>query len=91
MSCCGQSSAGSLTIRKQDIDEGLRLDVEYWGGRRIEVEGPVTHQVYTFSGLSRRGLIDPRDAPGILRNSLFRLIGLSKERGVHGAAGSETR
>jgi hypothetical protein len=77
MSCCGQTS-GQITLTQKDIDEGLKFEVEYWGGLTLEVQGPITGQKYTFSGLSRTGLIDPRDAPGILRNQVFRLKGTKK-------------
>ena len=92
MSCCGETTAGRFTIRKQDIDEGMRVEIEYWGGRRIEIKGAVTHEIYTFSGLSRRGLVDPRDAPGLLLNSLFRLKGIVRKKvETNGATGSEAR
>ena len=83
MSCCGQATGGRVVISQRDIDEGLRFEVEYWGGLKIEIEGAVTGERYTFSGLSRTGAIDPRDAPGILRNQLFRLKGTTKIRGQH--------
>lgn len=78
MSCCGQSPGSRLVISQKDIDEGLRFEIEYWGGRRVEIQGVVTGQKYEFSGLSRTGLVDPRDAPAILRNQIFRLKGTKK-------------
>lgn len=78
MSCCGETSGGRIVVNQKDIDEGLRLEVEYWGGPQIEVQGMVTGSKYAFSGRSRIGLIDPRDATGILRNQLFRLKGTKK-------------
>ena len=78
MSCCGQSSGRRVILSQRDIDEGLRFEIEYWGGLPVEIEGSATGQRYTFSGLSRVGLIDPRDAPGVLRNQLFRLKGTKK-------------
>lgn len=78
MSCCSQQSGSRLVVSQKDIDEGLRLEIEYWGGRPIEVLGPVTGQKYVFSGLSRVGLIDPRDAPGVLRSQTFRMRGVKK-------------
>ena len=65
-------------LSKKDIDEGLRFELEYWGGRQIKVQGTVTGQTYVFSGLSRCGLVDPRDAAGILRNQMFRLRGTER-------------
>ena len=80
MSCCGESGA-RLVIQQKDIDEGLRFEIEYWGGRRVEVQGTVTGQKYVFSGLSRVALVDPRDAPAILRNQMFRMKGTKKVEG----------
>lgn len=78
MSCCGQQSGTRFVVSQKDIDDGLRLEVEYWGGRAIEVQGAVTGVKYSFSGLARLGLIDPRDAPGVLRNQLFKMKGVKK-------------
>jgi hypothetical protein len=78
MSCCKGTSSGRIVVSQKDIDEGLRFAVAYWGGRRIEVKGSVTGQTYVFSGLSRDGLIDPRDAPGLLKNQMFRLKGTKR-------------
>ncbi len=78
MSCCSQSSGARIVLSQKDIDAGLRLEVEYWGGPTIEIKGLVTGQVYTFSGIARAGLIDPRDAPGILRNQMFRFKGTKR-------------
>ena len=86
MSCCGQSG-GTLNITTRDIEEGLRLQIEYAGGRTVQVKGPVTGATYTFSGLSRVHPVDPRDAMGILRDRQFRLKGVVRD----GATGSETR
>ena len=80
MACCGEAAAGRLTISQKDIDEGLLLQIEYLGGRTVQVQGPVTGKTYMFSGLSRIGLVDPRDAPTVLRNSNFRLKGLTRKK-----------
>lgn len=77
MSCCGQSG-GQINLRQTDIDDGLRFEVEYWGGISIEVIGSVTGRSYKFSGLLRNCLIDPRDALILLRNPAFRLKGIKK-------------
>jgi hypothetical protein len=74
--CCGQTVAGRLTITQKDIDEGLGLQLEYQGGRTVTVTGPVTGKSYVFSGLKRMEKVDPRDAPGILRDTRFRLKGV---------------
>jgi hypothetical protein len=84
MSCCNQASNGRIVLNQKDIDEGLRFEVEYWGCRQIEVHGTVTGQTYLFSGILRRGLVDPRDAPGILRNQMFRLRGTARKGGSLG-------
>ena len=73
MGCCGQAVAGRLTITQRDIDGGLALQLEYEGGRTVAVTGPVTGNSYVFSGLKRLEKVDPRDAPGILRDMRFRL------------------
>ncbi len=78
MPCCGQSAAGRLTITQKDIDDGLALQVEYSGGRTVTVQGPVTGNTYTFSGLARLQSVDPRDATGVLRDGRFRLKGILK-------------
>jgi hypothetical protein len=77
--CCGQAVGGRLTITRKDIDEGLTLQVEYEGGRTVTVTGPVTGKSYRFSGLERVGQLDPRDAPGILRDQRFRLKGVIRK------------
>lgn len=77
MGCCG-ATAGRIVVNRADIEDGLRFEVEYWGGRTLEVIGAVTSTKYEFSGLSRRALIDPRDAPALLRNQFFRLKGTKK-------------
>jgi hypothetical protein len=79
MACCGDSSAGRLTITQKDIDNGLALQVEYAGGRTVTVSGPITGKQYVFSGLQRVQDVDPRDAPGILRGGgIFRLKGIKR-------------
>ena len=70
-----------LVITQKDIDAGLRFEIEYWGGRRIVVQGAVTGQTYSFSGLSRTTLVDPRDAPAIVRNQMFRIKGAKRVEG----------
>lgn len=78
MACCGESGAGRLTITQKEIDEGLALRIEYSGGRTMTVSGPVTGKEYVFSGLDRVRDVDPRDAPGILRERLLRLKGIKR-------------
>jgi len=73
MGCCGQAVGGRLTITQKEIDSGLMLELEYAGGRAVTVTGPVTGRSYTFSGLRRIGMVDPRDAPGILLDRRFTL------------------
>lgn len=82
MGCCGQAVGGRLTITQKDIDDGLRLQMEYEGGRTVTVTGPVTGMEYTFSGLARVGKVDPRDAPAILRDRRFRLKGIIRGEDV---------
>jgi len=53
-----------------------RLRVRYYGGRPIEVTGPVTGTRFRFSGKQPLHLVDPRDAVQFSRNRLFRLEGL---------------
>jgi hypothetical protein len=86
MSCCG-NSGGTLNITTRDIEEGLRLQLEYAGGRTVHVTGPVTGATYTFSGMSRVQPVDPRDAMGILRDRQFRLKGVVRD----GTSGSQAR
>jgi hypothetical protein len=64
-----------MTIDQKDLDAGLRFEVEYWGGRQVDIAGAITGQRYSFSGSARIGFVDPRDAPQLLRNSMFRLKG----------------
>lgn len=84
MGCCGQTVGGRLRITQKDIDDGLGLQLEYDGGRTVTVTGPVTGRSYTFSGLARVGKIDPRDAPGILRDRRFRLKGIVRGEDLQG-------
>jgi hypothetical protein len=61
-----------------EIDEGLVLLVEYSGGRTVMLSGHMTGKQYVFSGLQRVQDVDPRDAPGILRERTFRLKGIKR-------------
>ena len=76
MGCCGEAVGGRLTITQKELDDGLMLEVEYEGGRTLNVTGQVTGSTYTFSGLQRIAKIDPRDAPRILQDRRFRLKGI---------------
>jgi hypothetical protein len=67
-----------LTITQKQIDDGLALQVEYSGGRTVTVSGSATGKQYVFSGLQRLQDIDPRDAPAILRDRMFRLKGVKR-------------
>lgn len=78
MACCGESSQARLTITQKEIDEGLRLRIEYSGGGKATVHGPVTGRLYAFSGLERVQDVDPRDVPGILRERSFRVKGVKR-------------
>jgi hypothetical protein len=78
MACCGESSAGRLTITQKEIDAGLAFQIEYTGGRTLMLSGPMTGKQYIFSGLQRIQEVDPRDAPGILRERAFRLKGIKR-------------
>jgi hypothetical protein len=80
MACCGQASAGHLTITQQDIDNGLALQIEYLGGRTVTMQGATTGREYVFSGMQRVRDIDPRDAPGVLRDRTFRLKGIARRK-----------
>jgi hypothetical protein len=71
-----------VTITQKEIDEGLALQVGYEGGRTVTVTGPITGKSYKFSGLERIGEVDPRDAPGILRDRRFRLKGIVRGKGA---------
>jgi len=78
MGCCGGSGGGRLTITQAQIDAGLALQIEYSGGRTVNVSGPATGKQYVFSGLHRLQDVDPRDAPAVLREPLFRLKGVTQ-------------
>lgn len=78
MACCGQPVTGRLTITQKDIDNGLALELEYQGGPTMKARGPVTGKSYVFSCLKRVEKVDPRDAPGMLRDSRFRLKGIAR-------------
>jgi hypothetical protein len=71
MSCCGQSARP--VIRYEDLERGMMFEVEYAGGRTLTVVGSATGRRYTFSGLDRLQLVDPRDAGALLRQRAFRL------------------
>lgn len=70
MSCCG-SAVASVPLTPHH-----RMQVRYGGGRSIDVTGPVTRTVYSFSGKERVQLVDPRDAVAIVRSGLFRMEGI---------------
>ena len=80
MGCCGETGQGRLTITQKDIDNGLALQIEYGGGRTVTVQGPITGKSYVFSGLSRIQNVDPRDAPAVLKDRIFRLKGVTRGR-----------
>ena len=80
MSCCPQTAA-QLTDRH-------RMKVHYGGGRPVVVKGPATSTDYRFSGLERLQLVDPRDAIAIVRNPLFRIVGVT-EMPLAGAASAK--
>lgn len=80
MGCCGEISAGRLTITRKEIERGLTLRVEYAGGRTVKIEGPATGRTYVFSGAARVQEVDPRDAAALLRDRHFRLIGITRKR-----------
>jgi hypothetical protein len=69
MQCCGQSQTTPMTERH-------RVRVRYGGGKSIIVKGPVTGTSYSFSGVDRVRLLDPRDAMAIVRNPLLRVEGV---------------
>ncbi len=71
MSCCGQTTTTPLTDRH-------RMKIRYLGGRPINVQGPVTGVIYRFSGLDRERLVDPRDAIGLVRSQMFRILGVEE-------------
>lgn len=75
MSCCGQRS-GRGTISQADIDRGLKVRVEYAGGRTVTVTGAATGAQYVFSGMRRTQHVDPRDAGPLLRDRRFTLRGV---------------
>lgn len=70
MSCCEPSPV------THPLSSRHRLRVRYYGGRPIEVTGPVTGNRFSFSGKQPLQLVDPRDAVQFSRNRLFRLEGL---------------
>jgi len=78
MGCCGKTSEGRIAISQRDIDNGMAFEIEYTGGRTIQVSGPATGKRYVFSGLQRTQPVDPRDAMAILRDRHFRLKGMVK-------------
>ena len=84
MSCCGQQT-GRATISQADIDNGLKLRVEYSGGRTVTVSGSATGERYVFSGLQRVQAVDPRDAPALLKDRRFTLKGVIKPAPEPGA------
>ena len=48
----------------------------YEAAHPVTVTGPITGASYEFSRLKRLAAVDPRDAPGILRDARFRLKGV---------------
>jgi hypothetical protein len=80
MNCCGETSAGRLTISQKDIDNGLALQIEYLGGRTIHVKGSTSGKIYIFSELQGVQDVDPRDAVAILRERVFRVRGVTRGR-----------
>ena len=60
------------------------MRVRYGGGRQVVVRGPVTGIDYSFSGIERVQLVDPRDAIALARNPLFRIEGVVELAGANG-------
>ncbi|WP_148593114.1 hypothetical protein [Aquisphaera giovannonii] len=74
MKCCGQVATRAITRSQQ-------ARIRYEGGPPVVVAGPATGRAYRFSGTDRVQLVDPRDAPGLARGGMFRLIGVVETTG----------
>ncbi len=74
MACCGRRSAsetpGSAT--GSPAAEFPAIAVQYLGTATVTVRGPMTGRRYLFSLGAAAQPVDARDAPAILRSSLFR-------------------
>lgn len=81
MTCCPNARLA--------LNERHRMRIRYTGGRSLTVIGPATGTVYRFSGLSRSLLVDPRDAIGIARSSLFRIEELLEVSAGEGPLGRD--
>ncbi|WP_165233111.1 hypothetical protein [Aquisphaera insulae] len=58
------------------------MRLRYEGGPSVAVAGPATGRTYRFSGRERVQLVDPRDAPGMARGGMFRVIGVVETTGL---------
>lgn len=76
MSCCGQSRR-RIDGTRAEAWSGKALRLRYLGGRPVATTGAATGRRYVFSGTARHQLVDPRDAPALLKSRYFRLEGVA--------------
>ena len=74
MACCGRRSATETSDSAigSPAGEFPAIAVRYLGATTVTVRGPMTGRRYVFSLGAAAQPVDARDAPAILRSSLFR-------------------
>jgi hypothetical protein len=80
MSCCGSKRAA---MRNGGTSEATgtaaaystgALEFEYDGSGELQVVGPMTGAIYTFSGSGSRAVVQAADAPSVAMNPSLRPI-----------------
>jgi hypothetical protein len=67
------------------------MRVRYGGTDSVLVRGPVTGADYRFSRVEDSQLVEPRDAVALVRNPLFRIVGVVRLPVTEGAGGDGGR
>ena len=75
--CCGRRRAVAaaphrLASSPTDKTGAAPVDLHYLAQRSVQVRGPITGRLYSFSAEDRVRAIDRRDVVGLLRTGLFR-------------------
>jgi hypothetical protein len=77
MACCGRRRAVAAPPRRlattsADATGTASVNLHYVAQRPVQVRGPITGRLYSFSAEDRVRAIDRRDVVGLLRTGLFR-------------------
>ena len=80
MACCGQRRAAvavplcPAAATTPEPGRASAVNLRYLSSRSVPVRGPVTGQLYSFSGVDQLQPVEHRDVVGILHSGLIRAI-----------------